>query len=105
MDLLIRMLLLLLLFASFSLLGFTACYSIFGWKKQYLGLVPVPYHWQVRLRQTCWLDYGIVSWHYFYTTTGLPSSVWVVDCAVNGFIGDQIIVSKGDAQAYYPLFV
>ena len=30
-------------------------------------------------------------------TTGLPSSVCVVDCAIDGFIGDQISFSKGDA--------
>ena len=33
--------------------------------------------------------------------TGLPSSICVVDCAVNGFIGDQIILSKGDALGFY----
>ena len=30
-------------------------------------------------------------------STGLPSSVCVVDCTINGFIGDQISLSKGDA--------
>ena len=30
-------------------------------------------------------------------TTGLSSSVCVVDCAIDGFIGDQISFSKGDA--------
>ena len=33
-------------------------------------------------------------------TTGLPSSVCVVDCAINGFIGDQISLSKGDALGF-----
>ena len=30
-------------------------------------------------------------------STGLPSSVCVVDCAINGFTGVQISISKGDA--------
>ena len=33
-------------------------------------------------------------------TTGLPSSFCVGDCALNGFIGDQISLSKGDALAF-----
>ena len=32
--------------------------------------------------------------------TGLPSSVCVVDCAIDGFIGDQISLSKGDALGF-----
>ena len=32
--------------------------------------------------------------------TGLPSSVCVVDCVINGFIGDQISLSKGDALGF-----
>ena len=31
---------------------------------------------------------------------GLPSSVCVVDCAIDGFIGDQISLSKGDALGF-----
>ena len=33
--------------------------------------------------------------------TGLPSSVCVVDCAIDGFISDQISLSKGDALDFY----
>ena len=33
----------------------------------------------------------------FIQITGLPSSVCVVDCAIDGFIGGQISFSKGDA--------
>ena len=32
--------------------------------------------------------------------TGLPSSVCVVDCAIDGFISDQISLSKGDALGF-----
>ena len=32
--------------------------------------------------------------------TGLPSSVCVVDGAINGFIDDQISLSKGDALGF-----
>ena len=32
--------------------------------------------------------------------TGLPSSVCAVDCAINGFIVDQISLSKGDALGF-----
>ena len=33
-------------------------------------------------------------------TTGLPPSVCVVDCAINGFIGYQISLSKGDSLRF-----
>ena len=36
----------------------------------------------------------------FILGIGLPSSVCVVDCAINGFIGDQISLSKGDALVF-----
>ena len=32
--------------------------------------------------------------------TGLPSSVCMVDCAINGFIDDQIKPSKGNALGF-----
>ena len=32
--------------------------------------------------------------------TGLPSSVCLVDCAIDGFISDQISLSKGDALGF-----
>ena len=32
--------------------------------------------------------------------TGLPSSVCVVDCAINGFIGDQISLLKAMLWAF-----
>ena len=35
-----------------------------------------------------------------HVSIGLPSSVCVVDCAINGFIGDQISLSKGDALVF-----
>ena len=35
-----------------------------------------------------------------HDSTGLPSSVCVVDCAINGFIGDQISLSKGDTLVF-----
>ena len=43
---------------------------------------------------------SIPQWHTLDQTTGLPSSVCVVDCAINGFIGDQISLSKGDGLGF-----
>ena len=34
------------------------------------------------------------------SSTGSPSSDWVVDCALNGFDGDKIGLSKGDAYGF-----
>ena len=43
-----------------------------------------------------------LSWFCGSFPTGLPSSVCVVDssCAIDGFISDQISLSKGDALGF-----
>ena len=38
--------------------------------------------------------------NFVHVVTGLPSSVCVVDYAINGFIGDQISLFKGDALGF-----
>ena len=36
----------------------------------------------------------------FWFSTSSPSSVCVMDCAINGFIGDQISLPKGDVLVF-----